>query len=138
MHVFRAIIFFFNDPATTETYTLSLHDALPISFTYDASATTNFETIQGTNTAIDTFSYTVTDNHGHTSTATVTVDVSETDAAPTAATFTASADEDASITGSLTSHVTADIGRAHVWTPVTLESRIPSSTCKKNHDGTFT
>src|SRR5256885_487977 len=23
--------FFFNDPATTETYTLSLHDALPIS-----------------------------------------------------------------------------------------------------------
>src|SRR5258708_31295898 len=54
---------------------------------------TNFETIQGTNTAIDTFSYTVTDNHGHTSTATVTVDVSESDAAPTAATFTTSADE---------------------------------------------
>ena len=26
MHVF----FFFNDPATTEIYTLSLHDALPI------------------------------------------------------------------------------------------------------------
>src|SRR5437762_13261272 len=25
--------FFFNDPATTEIYTLSLHDALPISFT---------------------------------------------------------------------------------------------------------
>src|SRR5688572_30904846 len=25
-------IFFFNDPATTEIYTLSLHDALPISF----------------------------------------------------------------------------------------------------------
>src|SRR5260370_40420321 len=25
------IIFFFNDPATTEIYTLSLHDALPIS-----------------------------------------------------------------------------------------------------------
>src|SRR5436190_8532234 len=24
-------LFFFNDPATTETYTLSLHDALPIS-----------------------------------------------------------------------------------------------------------
>src|SRR5437899_8057932 len=24
--------FFFNDPATTEIYTLSLHDALPISF----------------------------------------------------------------------------------------------------------
>src|SRR5438132_11171312 len=26
--------FFFNAPATTETYTLSLHDALPISLTY--------------------------------------------------------------------------------------------------------
>src|SRR5258708_10809247 len=26
------IIFFFNDTATTEIYTLSLHDALPISF----------------------------------------------------------------------------------------------------------
>ena len=25
-------LFFFNDPATTEIYTLSLHDALPISF----------------------------------------------------------------------------------------------------------
>src|SRR3712207_9073157 len=27
-----AMIFFFNDTATTEIYTLSLHDALPISF----------------------------------------------------------------------------------------------------------
>src|SRR5436309_13531699 len=27
--------FFFNDPATTEIYTLSLHDALPISVTWD-------------------------------------------------------------------------------------------------------
>src|SRR2546429_7161102 len=27
-----AIFFFFNDTATTEIYTLSLHDALPISF----------------------------------------------------------------------------------------------------------
>src|SRR5256885_9046513 len=27
----RSIIFFFNDTATTEIYTLSLHDALPIS-----------------------------------------------------------------------------------------------------------
>src|SRR5438034_1459673 len=27
------LFFFFNDPATTEIYTLSLHDALPISFT---------------------------------------------------------------------------------------------------------
>src|SRR2546430_17349838 len=28
----RYIFFFFNDTATTEIYTLSLHDALPISF----------------------------------------------------------------------------------------------------------
>src|SRR3712207_9002973 len=28
--IFRAISFFFNDTATTEIYTLSLHDALPI------------------------------------------------------------------------------------------------------------
>src|SRR5947209_9606395 len=27
-----SFFFFFNDPATTEIYTLSLHDALPISF----------------------------------------------------------------------------------------------------------
>src|SRR5690242_21917950 len=31
------IIFFFNDPATTEIYTLSLHDALPI-WALDATA----------------------------------------------------------------------------------------------------
>src|SRR6266513_6190866 len=31
------IFFFFNDTATTEIYTLSLHDALPISSTWRAS-----------------------------------------------------------------------------------------------------
>src|SRR5260221_8785849 len=31
--------FFFNDTATTEIYTLSLHDALPISFIFDLSTT---------------------------------------------------------------------------------------------------
>src|SRR2546429_4649210 len=31
--------FFFNDTATTEIYTLSLHDALPISITVSAAAT---------------------------------------------------------------------------------------------------
>src|SRR5205807_10172494 len=30
-HMLTFIFFFFNDPATTEIYTLSLHDALPIS-----------------------------------------------------------------------------------------------------------
>src|SRR5438270_11370201 len=28
------ILFFFNDPATTDIYTLSLHDALPICFVF--------------------------------------------------------------------------------------------------------
>src|SRR3712207_8919092 len=31
MCILRTIVFFFNDTATTEIYTLSLHDALPIS-----------------------------------------------------------------------------------------------------------
>src|SRR3712207_8057662 len=30
-HVSASVVFFFNDTATTEIYTLSLHDALPIS-----------------------------------------------------------------------------------------------------------
>src|SRR5438094_4972841 len=30
-----SLFFFFNDPAPTEIYTLSLHDALPISFGHD-------------------------------------------------------------------------------------------------------
>src|SRR5688572_31227741 len=30
-HAYSRCLFFFNDPATTEIYTLSLHDALPIS-----------------------------------------------------------------------------------------------------------
>src|SRR2546430_8266404 len=35
---FHPIFFFFNDTATTEIYTLSLHDALPISAVPDAGA----------------------------------------------------------------------------------------------------
>src|SRR2546422_7365795 len=31
MYIFLFLLFFFNDTATTEIYTLSLHDALPIS-----------------------------------------------------------------------------------------------------------
>src|SRR2546429_8241788 len=30
LHIYISIFFFFNDTATTEIYTLSLHDALPI------------------------------------------------------------------------------------------------------------
>src|SRR2546427_8346084 len=36
LHIF--FFFFFNDTATTEIYTLSLHDALPISFPGDHSS----------------------------------------------------------------------------------------------------
>src|SRR3989442_14012867 len=38
---FQLIFFFFNDTATTEIYTLSLHDALPIygSFSFNGSLT---------------------------------------------------------------------------------------------------
>src|SRR2546422_4420049 len=34
MAAFLSIFFFFNDTATTEIYTLSLHDALPIFYTF--------------------------------------------------------------------------------------------------------
>src|SRR6266498_5777116 len=34
--LYLSLIFFFNDTATTEIYTLSLHDALPIFWTYTA------------------------------------------------------------------------------------------------------
>src|SRR5437588_10539679 len=48
-------VFFFNDTATTQIYTLSLHDALPISFNF-AGATTMLEKSCGhiTATAIKT------------------------------------------------------------------------------------
>src|SRR2546429_5524408 len=38
LHPWRFSLFFFNDTATTEIYTLSLHDALPISFSGTALA----------------------------------------------------------------------------------------------------
>src|SRR5436190_16861247 len=42
-HYFLFFFFFFNDPATTEIYTLSLHDALPISRNYRAALLRRFE-----------------------------------------------------------------------------------------------
>src|SRR5438067_5454645 len=46
-------LFFFNDPATTEIYTLSLHDALPISVRYRArrSAAPRREGLDAVNTS---------------------------------------------------------------------------------------
>src|SRR5882757_4846792 len=37
MKIFRVLFFFFNDTATTEIYTLSLHDALPINRLFEES-----------------------------------------------------------------------------------------------------
>src|SRR5205823_13126598 len=45
-HIFFSLLFFFNDPAPTEIYTLSLHDALPISAFLRASASCGFDLIQ--------------------------------------------------------------------------------------------
>src|SRR5256885_11850157 len=42
MHPSRTLLFFFNDTATTEIYTLSLHDALPISIAKASSAEMTF------------------------------------------------------------------------------------------------
>ena len=35
MSVWSFAVFFYIDPSTSDIYTLSLHDALPISFTYN-------------------------------------------------------------------------------------------------------
>src|SRR6266498_6024169 len=45
-------VFFFNDPATTEIYTLSLHDALPIPAVIPSSATRKAPAVQARPTAI--------------------------------------------------------------------------------------
>src|SRR3712207_7958846 len=43
----RVILFFFNDAATTEIYTLSLHDALPISLERIAAADSDARAAMG-------------------------------------------------------------------------------------------
>src|SRR2546430_17207980 len=45
MYFISCFFFFFNDTATTEIYTLSLHDALPISFGFSVSAVDNARNI---------------------------------------------------------------------------------------------
>src|SRR5258708_29577569 len=42
-HARFSLIFFFNDTATTEIYTLSLHDALPISYLSKKFVQANFD-----------------------------------------------------------------------------------------------
>ena len=55
-------MFFFNDTATTEIYTLSLHDALPIYYYYynTATTTTTSTTTTTTTTTITTTTTTTT------------------------------------------------------------------------------
>src|SRR3712207_9573001 len=43
-HLFYIIFFFFNDTATTEIYTLSLHDALPILTEAESELVAGFQT----------------------------------------------------------------------------------------------
>src|SRR3712207_9117642 len=40
-HLYCILFFFFNDTATTEIYTLSLHDALPISAPFSRSSSSS-------------------------------------------------------------------------------------------------
>src|SRR2546427_5452527 len=54
------IFFFFNDTATTEIYTLSLHDALPISVNPTAGCTTNCASTPSTPVTPGTPALTVT------------------------------------------------------------------------------
>src|SRR2546430_10322673 len=48
--LFLFFFFFFNDTATTEIYTLSLHDALPISARRGRSSPTGWPSIRGCST----------------------------------------------------------------------------------------
>src|SRR2546428_12302654 len=66
-HPIDSSFFFFNDTATTEIYTLSLHDALPISaFTEDfmgGTTTINFQTSQRIMLPIDRKSTRLNSSH---------------------------------------------------------------------------
>src|SRR6267143_6299075 len=50
---FSSVFFFFNDTATTEIYTLSLHDALPIDFQVREPVSPLFGGLRRTNQAIE-------------------------------------------------------------------------------------
>src|SRR3712207_8264602 len=50
LHVIDALFFFFNDTATTEIYTLSLHDALPICRVTSTNATSASSASQSSST----------------------------------------------------------------------------------------
>src|SRR2546427_7146007 len=102
-----SFLFFFNDTATTEIYTLSLHDALPISRGHLARLTTPRA------------------QEGVQVIAKVKI----------ASAVRRLRGKDAPLIAGLwhrpNSLSANEIGRAHVWTPVTVKSRMPSSSCKK-------
>ena len=91
---FLSFFFFFNDTATTEIYTLSLHDALPISIW--VPPIWNWFPMKSE-----------------------------------ASCFTMLCAKPQWILLSLNIFLSIEIGRAHVWTPVTQWSRMPSSAWKK-------
>src|SRR5258708_39515904 len=100
------IFFFFNDTATTEIYTLSLHDALPISATCGGPTQTihvDFRKPGGSGT------YSWVPSTGLSAT-----NIANPIASPTA-----------------TTTYTVTIRKTHVSTPVTRSSRITSSAYKK-------
>src|SRR5207302_1751154 len=88
------------------------------------NGSTVFETLAASATALDSFTYTVTDNHHQSTTGTVDVTVSETDAGPTATGVHTSTNHDSSITGSLASSerfaVSGEPGRAISFTAQTI------------------
>src|SRR3712207_7680697 len=90
--------FFFNDTATTEIYTLSLHDALPIS--HRTRPPTVFMTAVSGSTVV----------HGVSATTATSLRTMS----------------------SCVALIGGEVGRAHVWTPVTPITRKPSFSLKKN------
>src|SRR3712207_9438715 len=59
----RSLFFFFKDTATTEIYTLSLHDALPISGANGTNAMTVTGSVANINAALQGLSYLPSSNY---------------------------------------------------------------------------
>ena len=110
--LFCFVFFFFNDTATTEIYTLSLHDALPISPDYEFIVTDDcYGWLKYDERFCEEIAFLLT--HLHTSSY-FRRKLWLFECRP----LTYSGD-------------LWQIGRAHVWTPVTRSSRMPSSAWKK-------
>ena len=106
---FFFIFFFFNDTATTEIYTLSLHDALPIYKPKLKRNWSNTNSLMICSSLPSTCLILTIIYHPHYWNCCITL---------YSKTFTT---------------IPIEIGRAHVWTPVTDQSRMPSSAWKKKN-----